>query len=160
MSRYDPFYSILEESIVLYSNMLDFEKSKYQVIVQKDITQLEEMLKVEQAMIMKASVLEKKRTGLQTQLGEEGLTLLEMAEAAQPEDKERLLTYRSKLLEMLESIKEINAKSLQLVDLRLKNTEATLERSGYIQDLHTYDGTGAVSENNAGINKSLITKNV
>lgn len=160
MSRYDPFYSMLEESIVLYSNMLDFEKSKYQVIVQKDITQLEEMLKVEQAMIMKASVLEKNRSGLQTQLGEEGLTLLEMAQAAQPDDKERLLSYRQNLLGMLESIKEINAKSLQLVELRLKNSEATLERSGYIQDLHTYDGTGTVSDNNAGINKSLITKNV
>ncbi len=160
MSRYDPFYSMLEESIVLYSNMLDFEKSKYQVIVQKDITQLEEMLKVEQAMIMKASVLEKNRSSLQTQLGEEGLTLLEMAQAAQPDDKERLLSYRQNLLTMLESIKEINAKSLQLVELRLKNSEATLERSGYIQDLHTYDGTGTVSENNAGINKSLITKNV
>ncbi len=160
MSRYDPFYSMLEESIVLYSNMLDFEKSKYQVIVQKDITQLEEMLKVEQAMIMKASVLEKNRSSLQTQLGEEGLTLLEMAQAAQPDDKERLLSYRQNLLGMLESIKEINAKSLQLVELRLKNSEATLERSGYIQDLHTYDGTGTVSDNNAGINKSLITKNV
>ncbi len=160
MSRYDPFYSMLEESIVLYSNMLDFEKSKYQVIVQKDITQLEEMLKVEQAMIMKASVLEKNRSSLQTQLGEEGLTLLEMAQAAQPDDKERLLSYRQNLLGMLESIKEINAKSLQLVELRLKNSEATLERSGYIQDLHTYDGTGTVSDNNAGINKSLVTKNV
>lgn len=160
MSRYDSFYLMLEESIVLYTNMLDFEKSKYQVIVQKDITQLEEMLKVEQAMIMKASVLEKNRSSLQTQLGEEGLTLLEMAQAAQPDDKERLLSYRQNLLGMLESIKEINAKSLQLVELRLKNSEATLERSGYIQDLHTYDGTGTVSDNNAGINKSLITKNV
>lgn len=160
MSRYDPYYSILDESITLYSNMLDFEKSKYQVIVHKDITQLEEMLKVEQAMVMKASLLEKNRSSLQTELGDDGLTLLEMANKAQPADKERLLSYRQKLLGILEEIKAVNAKSMELIELRLKNTESTLERSGYIQDMHTYSKTGAPAENNAGINKSLITKKV
>ncbi len=160
MSKLTPFYSILDESVTFYSNMLDFEHSKYQVIVQKDVAQLEEMLKVEQAMIMKAGVLEKNRTAAQAQLGKKGLTLLEMADSVQASDRKLLLGYREKLLDVLQEIKNVNAKSMQLLELRLKNTEAALERSGYIQDMHTYNQTGIPTQNDAGINKNLITKSV
>ncbi|MFA9380356.1 MAG: flagellar protein FlgN [Acetanaerobacterium sp.] len=160
MSEYDSFYTILDECVTLYTNMLNFENAKYQVIIHKDITQLEEMLKVEQAMIMQASVLEKERASAQTTLGVDAYTLLEMAESGRPAERERLLSYRDRLLKVLQDIKGVNAKSMQLIELRLKDTEARLEQSGYIQDLHTYDGTGTATENNAGINKNLITKSV
>lgn len=160
MSTYTPYYSVLDESVALYGNMLEFEKSKYQVLLQKDVAQLEEMLKVEQAMIMRADVLEKKRSGLQKALGQDGLTLLELADTAQAQDKTKLLSYRTELLSLLENIKKLNAQSMELVKIRLNKAQVSLEHSGYVQDMHTYDGTGTVTGGNAGIQKNIVTKNV
>ncbi len=160
MNKLDVFYPVLDDCIALYTNMLEFENSKYTVIVQKDITSLEEMLKVEQALIMKSGVLEKRRVSTQAELGFDGYTLLEMAEQLDTDNRSRLLTYREKLLEQLNAIKSVNSKSMQILNDRLRTTERRLELSGYVQDMHTYNGAGTVAENNAGINKSLISKSI
>ena len=160
MSKFDVFYPVLDECLVFYENMLEFENNKYDVIVRKDIPQLEAMLKIEQAMIMQSNALERHRIEMQNNLGYDGYTLLEMAEQSNGEDCEKLKSYREKLLKALYEIKSINGKSMELIETRLRTSEKRLELSGYVQDMHTYDGTGAVSENNAGINKSLVTKSV
>ncbi len=160
MSKLDVFYPVLDDCIALYTNMLEFENSKYTVIVQKDITSLEEMLKVEQALIMKSGVLEKRRVSTQAELGFDGYTLLEMAEQLDTDNRSRLLIYREKLLEQLNAIKSVNSKSMQILNDRLRTTERRLELSGYVQDMHTYNGAGTVAENNDGINKSLISKSI
>ena len=160
MSKFDVFYPVLDECLAFYRNMLEFESNKYNVIVQKDTPQLEEMLKREQAMIMQSNALERRRVEMQNNLGFEGSTLLEMANHAGGEDGERLNSYRERLLKALDDIKNINGKSMELIEIRLRTSERRLEHSGYVQDMHTYDGTGTVSENNAGINKNLVTKSV
>lgn len=160
MSKFDVFYPVLDECLAFYRNMLEFESNKYNVIVQKDIPKLEAMLKTEQAMIMQSNALERRRIDMQNNLGYDGYTLLEMAERSDGEDCKRLSSYREGLLNALYEIKNINGKSMELIETRLRTSEKRLEISGYIQDMHTYDGTGAVSENNAGINKNLVTKSV
>ncbi len=160
MNRLTPFFTILEECVAFYREMLNFENVKHRAIVYKDTPQLEAIIKVEQAFIMRADLLEKKRLSAQAELGSDGFTLLEMAERLAQEERDRLLAYRKDLLAILQDIKEINKKSMQLLDVRLKDSEKRLESSGYIQDMHTYNSTGVAAPRNAGINKSLLAKSI
>lgn len=153
-------FDVLDKCIVLYTNMFNFEHNKYAVIADKDIIQLEDMLKLEQSFVMRSAALEKQRISVQDKLGYNGLTLIEVAGKFTGEINEKLLNYREKLLELLTGIKDINKKSMQLVEVRLRSTEKQLEKSGYIQDIHTYDSDGTMSPSTAAINKSLVTKTI
>jgi len=117
---------ILKKEHDCYKDLLEFSKSKKNVIIEGKVSELDKMVKLEQGMIWNIGQLEKQReqevSKLCSVLGIKGeqLTISELSEALQPEHKKELQKVQEELSKLLAELKTVNDLNGQLLEQSLE----------------------------------------
>lgn len=129
--------ALLEEQVDVYHALRDLSRRKEEVLRMADIEALDELLKVEQALVVRGGELEKRRLAWQEKLAAawglpvESLTLETVAARSDAATAERYRAANAELTAVLNELQERNARcmviiqqALDLVKRKLENTTA------------------------------------
>lgn len=119
-------YRVLEENIELYNTLLKLEKIKYEVVLQDDVMQLNDIIDNEQVIYMKMRGLDIKREDIIEELGFKGKTLKEIAE--ETEYGEDLESYINTLRHIIMEIKSTNKACEEIIEIRLRRVGAMIDK--------------------------------
>lgn len=117
---------ILKKEHSYYNDMLELSKSKKKIIVEGKVAELDKIIKLEQNMIVNIGQLERKREEEVAKLSgrlnlkSEQVTITELANVLQPEQKKRLEEIQNKLQETFSELKSINDINGQLIEQSLE----------------------------------------
>lgn len=129
----------LEIDCDFYRELYKFLMKKHTKILADDIDWLTEALNKEQAFVMKSQSLETKRQTLFEGLGLSGRKLSDMMDEV-PEDYRAKLTMLSKQIgELVDSIREINEQTNEIVKRKLDNQADFVRRAGILNKPETYN---------------------
>lgn len=94
--------------------MLPLEQEKYQALISDDTNQMEEMIQVQQAAIMKLKSLEAVRLDCQEKAGLGQMTSDQILESIPAEDKEAFTACFADLRKAAEELRICNAKAMEI----------------------------------------------
>ncbi len=129
----------LEIDCDFYRELSLFLMKKHTKILQDDLEWLTASLNDEQAYVMKIQSLENKRLELFRALGIEGSKLNDLIEAAPEDYRSKLKLLGTQLTELVDSIKEMNAQTNDIVKRKLENQAEFVKRAGILNKPETYD---------------------
>lgn len=137
---------LLEHEYRVYENILRMSKDKTNIIVEGKVKELENVVKLEQALVLQISRIDKQREEVVEQLSKEvnlkdkNLNISEIIQYGNEEQKKQLEEYKgrmSKLIEELAHTNQINSKlienSLEYIDFSLNlmsNADVTSNNYG------------------------------
>ena len=154
MADYDSIITFLNEYIRHYRDLLAFENQKLELVMSGKVSELNNSLSKEQALIMKGNSLETKRIALMEKEGLGGLELSKIIEQAPSEYKTKLAEIREKLSKYILEVKRINDSSMSAVNEKLDTINKKLRNT----EIDTYD-EHAKKKQIAKISESL-SKNI
>lgn len=136
--------NILKGEYTLYQDLIKLSEKKTDVIVDKEIDKLENVIIKEEKLVNQVQKLEKKRQSL---TGERSLT--EFIDDARPQNKERLEELRNKLLKVTTQLRETNQLNNKLLKnaLQLTNLNLNLLTNNSKQGTYGNEGTMEEGEN-------------
>lgn len=129
----------LEINVDFYRDLTVFLMKKHTKILADDLEWLTNSLNDEQAFVMKSRSMEEKRLALFNGLGLGNKSLRELSAEAPEEYKAKLTMLSNQLEELVESIKQINEETTELVKRKLDNQKEFVERAGFLERPETYD---------------------
>ena len=115
----------LEETLALYRYMLELSGNKKDVLVRGKPVELEAINREEESLLLQGKELEHRRAkataGLVTACGlaNAAPTLDELADAAEPDDAEQLLTLKTAFAAVLKELTRLNAVNAKLTEQAL-----------------------------------------
>lgn len=128
MNQYEGLFTILEKQFQIYSTLLDLENEKTKILMNRDITALDNLVNREQPCIMRSSNLENKRQKLQDEMNLGDLTLRQIienrAEAAFLKDS------FEKLCAIIIDLKRVTAANHKILNTKLDIIHYVLTESG------------------------------
>lgn len=130
-------YDLLKESAQLYGKLLELEHEKYDAIIKADIKMLDDIVSKEQACYMKMRGDEQKREKLLVKLGFGDMTLREIIDLSQGEEKTMLSDAYNELSELLKEVKKINEMCRTLIEIRLRRVDNVLSQLGETENTYT-----------------------
>lgn len=122
------FYALLEQYIQALKDMLDGEQQKLEALYANDLKSIEKALSISQANSMNLENVEKKRIYLQQKAGLAGLSFSEIIDNAKPEDKNMLMRYFEVARRLLEQIRYLNSRSMNISASNLRLCGISTER--------------------------------
>ncbi len=129
----------LEIDCNFYRELMLFLLKKHNKVLKDDLNWLTDSLNTEQAYVMKSQSLEMKRTALFEGLGIKDKKLSELIEAAPDDYKAKLKLLGGQLADLIDSIREVNANTSEIVKRKLQNQEQFVKRAGIFNKPETYD---------------------
>lgn len=129
----------LEINVDFYRELTIFLMKKHTKILADDLGWLTDSLNDEQAYVMKSRSLEEKRIALFEGLGIGGKSLSELSNEAPDEYKAKITMLANQLRELVDSIKQINDETTELVKRKLDNEREFVERAGFLERPETYN---------------------
>lgn len=148
----------LEIDVDFYRELLVFLMKKHNKILADDLEWLTESLNKEQAYLMKSRSLEEKREELFEGLGLKGKKLSEIALEAPEDHRAKMDLLIDQLTEMLENIKDINAKTNDIVKRKLENQREFVKQAGILEKPETYDKSA--SKIYGGVSSAQVIRQV
>ena len=133
--------NILKGEYTLYQDLIKLSEKKTDVIVDKEIDKLENVIIKEEKLVNQVQKLEKKRQSL---TGERSLT--EFIDDARPQNKERLEELRNKLLKVTTQLRETNQLNNKLLKNALQLTNLNLNLLTNNSKQGTYGNQGTMEE--------------
>ncbi len=133
----------LEIDCDFYRELSMFLMKKHTKILEDDLQWLTDSLNDEQAYIMKSQSLENKRLQLFQGLGIADKKLNDLIEEAPEEYKAKLRLLGTQLTELVDSIKEMNAQTNEIVKRKLDNQAEFVKRAGILNKPETYNKNAA-----------------
>ena len=115
----------LTETLALYRHMLELSENKKDVLVRGKPVELEAINREEESLLLQGKELEHRRAkataGLVTACGlaNAAPTLDELADAAEPDDAEQLLTLKTAFAAVLKELTRLNAVNAKLTEQAL-----------------------------------------
>lgn len=155
MGRMDSLYSILEESLKLYSDFTKVEYEKYDAIVKEDIDKLDEIISKEQVFYLKTKGLEQKRDKIIDSLNMKDKTFKEIIEMCEEEDSIRLNILYDKLSKSLANFKDINLECKTLINVRLHKIDTASSKLG--EKDNTYSN---IESKKSNLNSHIVYKKI
>lgn len=142
MADLSGFQQLIQQFIAFFDRMLPLEQSKLDVVKQNQVTQLEDIIKKEQAEIMTLRGLEQKREKLQAELGWKDLTFQEILERLPKEQQAEMKRLFDDLADRVRSFQTVteSSKTMMEVNLHVIN-QMIAQRTGGTQ---TYKEDGSV----------------
>ena len=119
----EQYIQILHDMNDLFTEMIPLEKSKMNCVTTRNLSLLEDIMKKEQAGIMRMRGLEQKRMKLQEQLGYGTKTFRDIISSAPEEYTGQLKELYEQLNKTVTSFKSVNESSSQLLELSLHNID-------------------------------------
>ena len=139
----DAVVRALEIDVDFYRELNVFLMKKHTKILADDLEWLTDSLNDEQAFLMKSKSLEEKRLTLFKGLGIADKKLSELAEDAPEDYKPKIRNLAGQLIELVDSIKDINEKTTEVVKRKLDNQREFVQRAGILDKPETYDKNAA-----------------
>ncbi len=134
---------ILKEIDDLLIEMKADAQKKFDAAVNHRISELENCMKKEQALILRLRGLEQKREKLQAQMGCEHLTFHQIIEKQPPESREPLEKLFLQMQEHLKQYQEVAKNAENALEVNLHRIDRTLEQLRGMQN-HVYHENGRV----------------
>lgn len=133
----------LEIDCDFYRELSMFLMKKHTKILEDDLEWLTNSLNDEQAYVMKSQSLENKRLELFKGLGIADKKLAELIEEAPEDYRAKLKLLGTQLTELVDSIKEMNEKTNEIVKRKLDNQTEFVKRAGILNKPETYNKNAA-----------------
>lgn len=133
----------LEIDCDFYRELSVFLMKKHTKILQDDLEWLTNSLNDEQAYVMKSQSLENKRLELFKGLGIADKKLNDLIEEAPHEYQAKLKLLGTQLTQLVDSIKEMNEQTNDIVKRKLDNQTEFVKRAGIFNKPETYDKNAA-----------------
>lgn len=143
MNNYEEFYEFMEQYTDFYNEVCDNEKVKLDALASDDLNLINKVLSDYQIYVTKAEIYEKRRNELFKKIGLEGKTFRAIVEMETGERREELEDLFCDFRDAVESAREYNRRSLDIVKKNLKETGM---QDYDINDPACYDKSGNVSE--------------
>lgn len=128
----------LEIDCDFYRELHKFLMKKHTKILEDDLDWLTKSLNDEQAYVMKSQSLENKRQALFQGLGVSGRKLSEMIDEFPQEYRAKLSLLSKQLADLVDSIREINEQTNEIVKRKLDNQKEFVQRAGIFNKPETY----------------------
>ncbi len=128
----------MEIDCEFYRELHKFLMKKHTKILDDDLEWLTKSLNDEQAYVMKSQSLETKRQALFEGLGISGRKLSEMIDDFPQEYRAKLRLLAKQLGDMVDSIREINEQTNEIVKRKLDNQTEFVKRAGIFNKPETY----------------------
>lgn len=142
MADLSGFQQLIQQFITLFDRMIPLEQSKLDAVSQNQITQLEEIIKKEQAEIMALRGLDQKREKLQAELGFKDLTFQEILKQLPEEQQMETKRLFDELASRVKSFQTITESSKTMMEVNLHAINQMIARqTGGTQ---TYGEDGSV----------------
>ncbi len=135
----DAVVRTLEIDVDFYRELNVFLMKKHTKILADDLEWLTDSLNDEQAFVMKSKSLEEKRLALFKGLGIADKKLSDLSEEAPEEYRPKIKNLAGQLTELVQSIKEINERTTEVVKRKLDNQREFVQRAGILEKPETYD---------------------
>lgn len=129
----------LEIDCDFYRELTVFLMKKHTKILQDDLDWLTSSLNEEQAFVMKSQSLEAKRLALFEGLGIKDKKLQELIDEAPEDYKAKLKLLSQQFIELIDSIREMNEQTNEIVKRKLDNQEQFVKQAGILNKPETYD---------------------
>ncbi len=123
MKNGDLFFDFLSEYIDFYAQIENQSRERLEVLTGYSLAGLEQSIANDQSAIMRAEQMEKRRIDLQKAAGYGELSLREIIEKLDGEDKRKLDRVYSKLNEFLGNIRFYNARCAKLIEKNMYRIE-------------------------------------
>lgn len=146
----------LEIDCDFYRELSMFLMKKHTKILEDDLEWLTNSLNDEQAYVMKSQSLETKRLQLFQGLGIADKKLNDLIEEAPEDYKAKLKLLGTQLTELVDSIKEMNAQTNDIVKRKLDNQAEFVKRAGILNKPETYNKNAA--KETGGSSATVIRK--
>ena len=134
------FYQVIDDTIALFGQLIDFENKKLDAIAVNDVELLERHMHDEQAFLLKLRGLDQKREKLQEELGCTGATFRQMIEQAEGEERERLEERNAILTAKTEELKAAVNSTKKYIELHIHSIDLLLQKVE--GETRTYDKNG------------------
>lgn len=128
----------MEIDCEFYRELHKFLMKKHTKILDDDLEWLTRSLNDEQAYVMKSQSLENKRQALFEGLGISGRKLSEMIDEFPQEYRAKLRLLAKQLGDLVDSIREINEQTNEIVKRKLDNQTEFVKRAGIFNKPETY----------------------
>jgi hypothetical protein len=121
------YFDFLDEYCQFYEDLVTLEREKAQILAENHPYLLEQMIKQEEVVVMKAQGLEIRRLELQKESGFAGKTINEIIAALEGEAKERLQVQNARLQSAVTRLRALNQASADIIVTRLKSIEGSIQ---------------------------------
>ncbi|NTV89040.1 MAG: flagellar protein FlgN [Clostridiales bacterium] len=128
----DRLIDVVDREAGIYSDILKISENKTNIIVEGKVSELENLISLEQSMIVRMGKLEDEREALveklarQLQVEPADITVSSLREKLGTDHAERLDGSRSKLLGVMEKVKEVNGLNNKLIKNSLDYIEFSI----------------------------------
>ncbi len=144
---------ILEREIRIYEELLKVSKDKTEIIAKGKITELDNITKIEQALILNMGKLEAFREKIVNDLSKElrtnpwDLTISELFRYLDKDQTQRFEAYKTKLLSTISEIKTINELNSKLIQNSIDYINFSVNvLSSVPEENNNYGNTGNTNE--------------
>jgi flagellar biosynthesis/type III secretory pathway chaperone len=146
MDGFKQLSNLLCSTIETHNKLLELENRKKDILINGDISELDEILKLEQPLLMNAAGLEKKRSDLQQEMNLGDITLRQIIDLYDLQNKYLLQTRFDELSEVIAKLKKANRINIEILNSRVsmlnqfisligqKETALTYEKDGHVLD--------------------------
>ncbi len=128
MSHTEELLKVLEDTTRFLQELSIVEEEKFQAAMKNHILTLEECIKKEQAFVLRSKGLDLKRTSIQKAMGAETLTLKQIIETVDGEDKASLQAAFTELQKTLTDYQEIYHRAKTAIEVNLYRVNKQLEQ--------------------------------
>lgn len=140
MSAKMQFFKFLNDYITFFEEVEASAKNKLRVIISFNLSLLEGVIAADEATVMRASALEKQRIQLQLDAGYGVLSLREIIDNMNGENKNELLQIYTRLSQLLDSIRFYNSEAAGIMESNLHDIKTS-------QDIKHPQNTDNISQN-------------
>jgi len=120
------FYKIMEEIMNLVDSVIALENQKLDAIASNDISELDRIMKEEQAIILQFRGLEKKRDKIQDDLGLSSLTFREMIDKDTLSNSKELAKLYQQMNEKMKEVKTVTDCTKKYIELHLHSLDTLI----------------------------------
>ncbi len=112
--------SIISQQVEIYTQLLNLEYVKTRILLNKETRELDMLLNQEQPLLMKSSNLEQERIQLQKKMGIELLTLMQIINNFDADNKYELYSRYVELRGLINKTEKANGLNTRLINSRLR----------------------------------------
>lgn len=128
MDNLSKFKNVIQELTLFFQELGELEQAKLKIVAENNLKELEVCMNKEQVAIMQLRVLEKKREGIQKELGFSNKSFQEIIALLEGEAKEEITILYNKLADALTLFNQTAASAKMAIEANLYSINAILER--------------------------------
>jgi len=124
----DNLLELLENEYAIYEEILSLSKKKTDIVVQGKVSELDHIVKLEQALVLQTSKIEKKKIEIMANFtfDKRNWNITALKEFATPEQEKKLEDYQNNMKKLLTELNQVNQLNSKLITNSLEFIEFSL----------------------------------